>query len=265
MRHLLRFLLLAVCFTSTAFAQPAKGEHTLGPGDVIRVAVYQNPDLSLETRLSESGEISFPLIGVVKLGGLSVPNAQKRIAKALLDGKFVLRPQVNIQLVQIRSSQISVLGQVGRPGRYPIEGQGTRVSEMIALAGGVAQGGSEVVTLVGTRDGKQVKYSIDLPAVLQAGRTQSDVVVADGDILYVDRAPILYIYGEVGRPGQARLESGMTVRQALASSGGITPRGTQRGLRIHRRDPDGTLRVIEPKMDDLVERDDVIFVKESLF
>jgi len=215
--------------------------------------------------LSESGEISFPLIGVVKLGGLSVPNAQKRIAKALLDGKFVLRPQVNIQLVQIRSSQISVLGQVGRPGRYPIEGQGTRVSEMIALAGGVAQGGSEVVTLVGTRDGKQVKYSIDLPAVLQAGRTQSDVVVADGDILYVDRAPILYIYGEVGRPGQARLESGMTVRQALASSGGITPRGTQRGLRIHRRDPDGTLRVIEPKMDDLVERDDVIFVKESLF
>ncbi len=265
MRHLLRFLLLALCLSSASFAQPTKGEHTLGPGDVIRITVYQNPDLALETRLSESGEISFPLIGNVKLGGLTLPQAQNRIAKALLDGKYVIRPQVNIQLVQIRSSQISVLGQVNRPGRYPIEGQGTKVSEMIALAGGVSQGGSDIVTLVGTRDGQQVKYSIDLPAVLQAGRTESDVVVADGDILYVDRAPIIYIYGEVGRPGQARLDSGMTVRQAIASAGGITPRGTQRGLRIHRRDPDGTLRVIEPKMDDLVERDDVIYVKESLF
>mgnify|MGYP003575258813 CR=1 FL=1 len=266
MRHLLRFLLLAVCFGSAAFAQTApKGEHALGPGDVIRISVYQNPDLSLETRLSESGEISFPLIGVVKLGGLTLPRAQQRIAKALLDGKYVIRPQVNIQLVEIRSSQISVLGQVGRPGRYPIEAAGSRVSEMIAKAGGGAPGGSDVVTLVGTRDGQQVKYSIDLPAVLQAGRRESDVVVANGDIIYVDRAPILYVYGEVGRPGQTRLDSGMTVRQVIASAGGVTDRGTLRGLRIHRRDPDGTLRVIEPKLDDLVERDDVIYVKESLF
>ena len=266
MRHLLRFLLLAACFGSAAFAQTApKGEHTLGPGDVIRISVYQNPDLSLETRLSESGEISFPLIGVVKLGGLTLPRAQQRIAKALLDGKYVIRPQVNIQLVEIRSSQISVLGQVGRPGRYPIEAAGSRVSEMIAMAGGVAPGGSDVVTLVGMRDGQQVRYSIDLPAVLQAGRAESDVVVANGDILYVDRAPIVYVYGEVGRPGQTRLDSGMTVRQVIASAGGITNRGTVRGLRIHRRDPDGTLRVIEPKLDDLVERDDVIYVKESLF
>ena len=101
--------------------------------------------------------------------------------------------------------------------------------------------------------------------MLQAGRRESDVVVANGDIIYVDRAPILYIYGEVGRPGQTRLDSGMTVRQVIASAGGVTDRGTLRGLRIHRRDPDGTLRVIEPKLDDLVERDVVIYVKESLF
>jgi polysaccharide export outer membrane protein len=91
------------------------------------------------------------------------------------------------------------------------------------------------------------------------------VVVANGDILFVDRAPFLYMYGEVQRPGMTRLERGMTVMQALAASGGLTQRGTERGLRIHRRDPNGNVRVIEPKMNDFVERDDVIYVKESVF
>ena len=266
LRRALQCCLLALAFCSSAFAQAAdKAEHILGPGDVIRVTVYQNPDLSLETRISELGQITFPLIGSVTVGGSTIPGAQEKIAKQLRDGNFVLKPQVNIMLVQVRSSQISILGQVGKPGRYPIETVNSKASEMIAAAGGVVPGGADVITLVGTRNGKAVKYDIDLPAILQAGKTELDITVANGDILYVDRAPSLYIYGEVQRPGVFRLERGMTIMQALAQAGGLTQRGTERGLRVNRRDASGAVRVLELKMNDLVERDDVIQIRESVF
>jgi len=264
----LRCCLLAFALCSSVFAQVAANraaEHLLGPGDVIRVTVYQNADLSLETRLSEQGQISFPLIGNVALGGLSLAAAEQKIGKMLRDGGFVLKPQVNIQLVQVRSSQVSILGQVAKPGRYPIETVNSKVSEMISAAGGVVPGGGDVVTLVGVRSGKSIKLDIDLPAILQAGKAELDVPVANGDIIYVDRAPSFYIYGEVQRPGVFRLERGMTVMQALANGGGLTQRGTERGMRVHRRDANGALKVLELKMNDFVERDDVIYVRESVF
>src|SRR5207248_3954737 len=112
-------------------------QQLLGPGDVIRINVFQNADLSLETRISEQGQITYPLVGAVQLNGMSVQAAEQRIAKALRDGKFVLNPQVNILLMQVRSAQISILGQVNKPGRYAIDQVGSKVSEMIAAAGGV--------------------------------------------------------------------------------------------------------------------------------
>ncbi|MDB6002967.1 MAG: epsE [Rhizobacter sp.] len=277
MKYLVRFILqslvLAFAFTSGAFAQPAaaaqptmiNSDHALGVGDVIKIAVYQNADLSLETRISEAGEISFPLIGVVKLGGLTLPAAENLIAKRLRDGKFVLQPQVNITLLQIRSSQMSILGQVSKPGRYPIEAANSKVSEMIAVAGGVVPGASDVVTLSGTRNGQPIKVDIDLPQIIQSGKTELDMIVQNNDIIFVDRAPMLYIYGEVQRPGSFRVERGMTLMQALASAGGLSARGTERGIRINRKDAAGNVTVVQPKITDLVERDDVIYVRESLF
>ncbi|HET7793262.1 MAG TPA: polysaccharide export protein EpsE [Rhizobacter sp.] len=264
MRKIIHGLLLALALCPVAWAQ-APAEHLLGAGDGIRVTVYQNPDLTLETRLSEQGQISFPLIGAVQLGGLTLTGAQDRIAKMLRDGGFVLKPQVSVQLVQVRSSQVSILGQVNRPGRYPIETANSKVSEMIAAAGGVLPGGGDVVSLSGTRNGKPVKYDIDLPAVMQAGRTDLDVTVANGDIIYVDRAPVVYLYGEVQRPGAIRLERGMTLMQALAQAGGLTQRGTERGMRVHRRDASGNLNVLQLKLSDPIEREDVIYVRESVF
>ncbi|HJV63990.1 MAG TPA: polysaccharide export protein EpsE [Albitalea sp.] len=267
MRFLLKcWLMLCFAMGSTAFAQnQAKPEHLLGPGDVIHVNVFQNPDLSMDARISEQGQISFPLVGAVTVAGTTPAGAEQRIAKALRDGKFVLNPQVNVMLMQIRSAQISILGQVGKPGRYPIEQVNSKVSEMIAAAGGVVPGASDIVTLVGQRNGRPVKLDIDLPAILQSGKFELDAVVANGDILYVDRAPVFYVYGEVQHPGTSRLERGMTVMQALAQSGGLTQRGTERGLRIHRREANGAVKVIQPGMNDHVERDDVIYVRESVF
>ena len=276
MRNFLRYLLLALTLCSSAFAQtspsasaasaPAKPEALLGVGDIVKITVYQNPDLTVDgARISENGQINFPLIGNVAVNGLTASAAEAKIAKALRDGGFVLRPQVTIQVGQIRSSVISILGQVGKPGRYPIETVGAKVSEMVAAAGGVVPGGADVVTLVGTRNGRAIKLDIDMPAILQSGKSELDLTVANGDIIYVDRAPSAYIYGEVQRPGQFRLERGMTLMQALAQSGGLTARGTQRGIKVHRRDASGVVTISDLDMNDPVLRDDVIYVKESLF
>ena len=268
MRHLLRCVFLLLCFGSVAaVAQaPARTEPVLGVGDVVKVSVFQNPDLTVEAaRISETGQINFPLLGAVDIGGLTVSAAQQRIEKLLRDGAFVVKPQVTIQTLQIRSSQISILGQVAKPGRYPIDIVGSTVSEMIAVAGGVLPGGADVVTLVGHRDGKPIKLDIDLPAILQAGQAKLDVSVENGDIIYVDRAPTVYIYGEVQRPGQLRLERGMTLMQALAAGGGLTPRGTARGIQVHRRDASGAVTVLELKPNDRLESDDVVYVRESIF
>lgn len=275
MRNFIRYIILALSLSSTAFAQTSpsataasapRPEALLGVGDIVKITVYQNPDLTVDgARISENGQINFPLIGAVVVSGLTVPAAEQKIAKQLRDGGFVLRPQVTIQLGQIRSSVISILGQVGKPGRFPIDAVGTKVSEMIAMAGGVAPGGSDTVTLVGTRNGRPIKLDIDLPAILQSGKTELDLVVENGDVIYADRAPTAYIYGEVQRPGQFKIERGMTLMQVIAVNGGVSARGTQRGIKVHRRDQQGNVTVSDIGLNDPVQRDDVIYVKESLF
>ncbi|MDR2925017.1 MAG: polysaccharide export protein EpsE [Azoarcus sp.] len=264
----LRFLCVPVLFY-LGFAGAAQAaderEYVLGPGDIVRVTVFQNPDLTTEARVSEKGLLTFPLLGSVSVGGKSTSAAEAEIAAKLRDGGFVRQPQVNVLPVQIRGNQVSVLGQVNRPGRFPLETANLRLTDMVAAAGGISAGGADVVIFIGLRNGKQVRREIDLPSLFISGDTTSDIVLTGGDLIYVHRAPMFYIYGEVNRPGAFRLERNMSVMQGLASGGGTTARGTVRGLRIHRRQADGALKVVEPGLDDLLRGDDVIYVRESLF
>lgn len=250
-------------------------DYRLGAGDAIKISVFQNPDLTVETRVSESGVVTYPLIGAVQLGGLSIAGAEKAIADKLREGGFVQKPQVNILLMQVRGNQVSVLGLVNRPGRYPIETGNTRVSDMLATAGGAittgsvsstgVTAGSDIAIVTGVRQGKPFRQEIDVPAIFLSGQADLDINVAGGDVIYVHRAPMFYIYGEVQRAGSYRLERGMTVLQGLAQGGGLTIRGTERGLRIHRRGPDGKVFVMTPEKSEPIQADDVLYVQESLF
>jgi polysaccharide biosynthesis/export protein len=243
----------------------ANAQYRLAAGDVIRISVYQSADLTLETRLTESGTISYPLLGSVALAGLTVSEAEKRIADGLRTGNFVKQPQVSIAVQQVRGNQVSVLGQVGKPGRYPLETGNVQLTDMIATAGGVVPGGADQVVVVGTRNGQPYRAEIDLPSVFGAGRRANDLTLQNGDVIWVERAPMIYMYGEVQKPGSLRLERGMTVMQALAASGGLTQRGTERGLRVHRRDAEGKVRIIEPAMTDKLQAEDIIYIRESVF
>jgi polysaccharide export outer membrane protein len=238
----------------------------IGPGDTIRITVYQSPDLSMETRVNETGAISYPLLGRVQLAGLTVTAAEQHIASELKRREFVRDPQVQIVVTQVRANQVNVLGQVGRPGRYPLDLTGMRLTEVLALAGGIVAGvGSDTVVITGTRNGTAFRKEVEMPRLFQAGSGAEDMVIAPGDTIFVDRAPQIYLYGEIQHPGALRLERGMTVMQAIAAGGGATPRGTLRGLKVTRTGPDGKQTLLEPAMDDQLRNGDVVYIKESLF
>jgi polysaccharide export outer membrane protein len=245
-------------------AWSADNDYRMGTGDVLRITVYGQPDLTTEARVGDSGNISFPLIGDVKMAGVTPAQGETDIAKRLSKGGFILEPFVTLNVVQYRGQQVSVLGRVNRPGKHNLERVG-RVTDVLALAGGVVPDGADTVTLIRERNGKTEYRDIDLLALFKPGGEASNELVQDGDIVNVARQPMFYIYGEVNRPGAFRLEQNMSVVQALSMGGGVNARGTQRGIKILRRDANGGMQKMDAQLADMVKKDDVIYVEESLF
>ena len=256
-------------FAAGAAPAPAAAvteQYRIGAGDTLHITVYQSPDLSIDARVNEAGDISYPLLGRVNFGGLTINAAEARLAQALKRGEIVKDPQVIIVVTNVRANQVNVLGQVGKPGRLPLDLAGMRLTEVISLAGGIIAGaGSDTIVLIGRRNGQTYRYEADLPKIFAPGGSNDDIVVMPGDTIWVDRAPQIYLYGEIQHPGALRLERGMTVMQAIAAGGGATPRGTLKGLKISRRGPDGRIQTIEPSMEDTLKDGDVMYIRESLF
>lgn len=259
----LAFVALASLLLS-AFACAAD-EYLLGPGDVLRIAVYGQQDMTSEVRVSESGFITFPLIGLVKAVGVPAAGLELKIADALKKGGFVNKPEVSAMITAFRSKQVSVLGQVNRPGKFSLETVST-VADLLALAGGTLSNvAADEVVLIQQRDGKTIRKTIDLLALLnQADFTLNDKV-ENGDVIFVPRAPMFYVYGEVQRPGVYRLERNMTVAQAIAAGGGLTLRGSDSRLQVKRRNNGKQIETNSIQLDDSLQMDDVLVVKERVF
>lgn len=249
----------------TGSAGMAGGDYVLGTGDRIRVTVFQSPELSPELRIPEGGVVQYPLAGPIMLGGLTPSQAERRIAEALVTARLVRAPQVSIAIVEIRGNQAAVLGFAVRPGRYVLDSGSLRLSELMALAGGIMPDASDLLTVTGTREGKPLRFSVDFRQLSTGADPGHDIVMRNGDVVYVARAPHIYIYGEVQRPGILRLEPGMRVLHALAAAGGLTQRGTQRGIRISRVTSDGQLQDAKPGLQEVLQPEDVVHVPESLF
>jgi len=250
-----RAMLAVVLMLMTAAVFSQTNDSKLGVGDTVHITVFQQADLTSDARISERGSVSMPLIGEVKIAGLSQADAGKLIASELKKGKYLNNPQVTVTLATLRSRQVSVLGQVARPGRYALDDTSTQLVDVLAAAGGVTPTGADSAIVM--RDGK--KQVVDVKDKDSAFKLQN------GDTVYVDRAPVYYVYGEVPRGGAYRLEPNMTVMQAIVAGGGITPRGSERRLKLRRTGADGKVTETDAKPTDVVQADDVIFVKEALF
>src|SRR5258708_11098854 len=169
-------LVALLCIAVMALSAGAYGQsrespsrEALGEGDSVRITVFQNPDLTTETRISERGTITFPLIGEISLAGLTPAGAEARIAKQLIEGKFVLKPQISLNEVRVHNRQVSVLGQVARPGRYALDDTSSNLTAMLALAGGVGPTRDDNVTLIITPNGQTAKLANHLPSIDRPG------------------------------------------------------------------------------------------------
>jgi polysaccharide export outer membrane protein len=246
-------------------ANAAEPALRLGTGDAVTVQVFNRPEFNTTAYVSEDQTILVPLAGPVKVGGMSPADAASKVATALRDGQYLVNPQVSINISQFRSQQISVLGEVHTPGRYPIESK-TSVLDMLAQAGGVNETGADVITLIRTSaDGKVEHLPINLKKMVSGDPSQPQVSLRGGDSLFIPRAEQYYVYGEVTAPNMYRLEAGMTVVQAISRSGGLTPRGSDSRIEIKRQTGDGKYKTFSADLSDSVQPNDVIRVKERIF
>jgi polysaccharide biosynthesis/export protein len=241
---------------------PDQATVTLAPGDSITMTVFGRPELALTGYVSDAGTIDVPLVGSIPVGGLSPSEAAERVATAYREGEYLIDPQVNIVLAAIRSQQISVVGEVMRPGRFPLDTR-TTILDALAQAGGISQVGAEKAFILRRSMEGVERYEVDLTDLLTAGSGQV-VPLRAGDTIVVPRAPLFYIYGEVARPGAFPLRTKLTIIEAISVAGGLTPRGSSRRIEIKRKFKDGARR-IDVEIDEEVMAEDIINVRERLF
>jgi polysaccharide export outer membrane protein len=255
---LVQFLVLA-----SAVPHACGAEYILGPGDVIRINVYDNDDLRTIARVSDDGIIIMPLLGQVKVEGLTVSQAAHRIGDLLADG-YIINPQVNIFVEEFRSKKAIVLGQVNRPGLIEMSGP-TTLLELISQAGGLAADFGETITIKRQSSGTDKVIIVDLLSLTEGGDLSQNIPIRDGDTIYVSKGGMCYVTGEVKSPDAYRCGNNITVLKIITLAGGFTGKAARSKMRVVRK-IDGKEVVLEDvSLDMTVQPEDVIIVPESFF
>jgi polysaccharide biosynthesis/export protein len=241
----------------------------LDPGDLVEVGVYNVPELTTKARVSTKGEIYLPLIDYVHVAGLTAEEAEGLIQKRLSDGGFVKNPHVTLFVDQYASEGASVLGEVARPGVYPVPGQ-QRLFDLISVAGGFTEKAGRSIAIT-HRDQPDKPITIPLTRNV-TDDPESNVPVLPGDTIIVHKADLIYVVGDVGRPSGFLMDSGhLTVLQAIALAGGTTRTANLGGTRIIHRGADGLSetpvelnKILKAKAPDVkMQADDILFVPTS--
>jgi polysaccharide export outer membrane protein len=248
--------------------------YTLGPEDVLRITVYDHPDLSQEVTVTPDGSFPYPLLGHFQAAGLTAQELEQQLARRLADG-YLVKPQLTVAITQYRNRHVYVLGAVRNPGVYPLPHSATLL-ELISRAGGIVPEAGWHVMLIRPAEGMNgnkdtapagqentVALHIDLEKLL-AGQLTRPVSIASGDTVYVPPGGYFFVSGQVARPGRYRLERGMTVEKAVVIAGGFTRFASQNRLRV-KRVVAGQQEEFQAQPDDYLEVEDVLIVPASIF
>jgi len=260
-----------VAKTSTApmAPLPAEGALRIGVGDLVEVSVYGVPELTQKARVSSSGDIYLPLVNYVHVAKLTPDEAQAVIEKKLIDGGFLRNAHVTVMLTEYVSQSVTVLGEVVRPGSYPVLG-GRNLLDVISAAGGPSDKAGKGVTIV-HRDHPEQPEVVDVSKTSPEGSPVNPIVEA-GDTIIVSKAGVVYVVGEVAKPSGFLMENGsLTVLKAIALAGGTTHAAALNNAKIIRKTPGGMeetpiplKKILAAKAPDLpMEPEDVLFVPGS--
>lgn len=244
-------------------------EYIIGSGDVLEIDVWGNDDLNHAVEVSPEGSFSFPLIGKIQAGGLSVLALENLIKEKLSDG-YLMNPQVTVTVSKYQSQKVSILGEVKRPGTYAIKGK-AYILELISKAGGFTEMADHTVIIARPK-------SLDPDNITEAGKNKGNEIikvnideslderffVINEDTIYVNRAPRIFVIGEVKKPGEYKWEKDFTVRQAISLAGGPTDRGASNRTKIIRT-KNGEEKEIQPGLSDVVMPNDIINIPKSYF
>lgn len=268
------WLLLVLAVLTFAPAPAARAaaqqEYIIGEGDLLRITVYDNPDLATETRVSGDGKITFPLIGEVVLAGLDVGGAEKLIGALLQEG-YLVKPHVTVFIAEYKSKKVTVLGEVAKPGIVTLRGASS-LMEVLSDAGGITLNAGDAIVIQrksdGAADAKQDKSDvtivIDTKRLFEDGDATANIPVKNGDSIYIPKAAFVYVNGEVKNPGAYKITKGLTVLKSITLAGGFSPKASERRTRIVRKTGAGEVSK-RAGMEELVLPDDIIIVPESWF
>ncbi|PLX84641.1 MAG: periplasmic polysaccharide biosynthesis/export protein [Desulfuromonas sp.] len=257
---LLTFLLL---FTHAQPLLAVDTDYQVGEGDVLKVNVYDHLDLTTIVRVSSDGAIIFPLIGQVEIGGLTVSQVAQKVGMELADG-YIVNPQVSVFVEEFRSKKVVIMGHVNNPGLYELSGA-TTLLELISKAGGLNEDAGDELTIRHKGAPVEEVTRVNLKDLLERGDTSKDVFILDGDNVFIAKAGMFYVTGEVKKPDAYKLEEGTTVIKAISMAGGFTQIASKGRIKVIRV-IDGQERIMErTPMDEQILPDDVIVVPESFF
>jgi polysaccharide export outer membrane protein len=268
MMYLLLFLSLATPALAQSPAPASNSDYVVGAQDVLKVAVFDEPQLSGTFRVDADGTFTYPFLGRIRALGQTLRSIEAELSKRLSDG-YVRQPQVSIEVEQYRSRSIFIVGEVRTPGKYPLTGQMTLIEALAQAGSTTPTAGSEVVILraehgapAGTDNATRQTTRVNL-ADLQAGRLIDNVILYEGDTIFVPKAERFYVTGQVRTPGAYTFERGMTVLQALSLAGGLNERGSNRGIKVIRM-VDGKRKEISVRLEDVIEPNDTLVVRQRL-
>ncbi len=246
-----------VAVAAPAAEAPAVNEgYVVGPGDVLEVTVLGRQDFQARVQVQVDGTIQLPLIKDIKAVDRTVLQLRSDIRNALIQGKYFTDPAVSVVVVGYTSRYVTVLGEVGAPGLVPID-RSYRLSEIIARVGGLKPGAAEEIVI--TRASGET-LTLDMKKVATGGGEQ-DPVVNPNDRIFVDKVAEFYITGQVNAPGVHALRRGMTLRMALAQSGGLTAQGSKNKVKVFRNGKE----IEKFAMESVIEPEDSIEVGEKFF
>lgn len=215
----LLFLFILSFWTGLASAEGYK----VGPGDVLDIKVYEEPDLDRVVRVGDDGMVTLPLIGKVQVAGQELGPITDTISQRL-QADYLVNPQVTIHIQEYRSSRVEVLGAVKSPGVIFLTGPGDLIN-VLAQAGGLVEGAGRFVILThGTTDPTTAGFNterVDVHALLDEGRVELNLRIEGGDTVFVPRRNEIYVMGEVNKQGAVPFESDMSLLQAITKAGGF--------------------------------------------
>lgn len=248
-------------------------DYVVGAQDVLKVSVFDEPQLSGTFRVDTDGSFTYPFVGRVKAVGQTLRSIEAELARMLADG-YVRNPQVSIEVEQYRSRSIFVVGEVRSPGRYPLSGEMTLIEALAQAGSTTAAAGSELLILhpVDPRDAQQQAEPGATPpnrttrvnlADLQSGKLANNIVLREGDTIFVAKAERFFVTGHVKNPGAFTWERGMTVLQAMSLAGGLSDRGSNRGIKVIRV-VGGERKEMGVKLTDPIEAGDTLVIRQRL-